>query len=174
MFSRVCNGRHMPKVKDLFEERQKVHLAKIEAKSLEALANAAKEKGATATASGLVIKTLKEGDGESPTINSKVRVHYTGTLADGTTFDSSVKRGEPVEFALKDVVQGWQEGIVMMKAGGKAKLTIPAALGYGEEGKSLIPPKATLIFEVELLAVLADETGADGDAASEDEEEILS
>merc|ERR1711939_143532 len=105
--------------------------------------------GAVTTASGLVIKTLTEGEGESPTADSTVRVHYEGTLPDGSTFDSSLKRGEPVEFKLTDVVKGWQEGIAMMKPGGKAKLTLPAELGYGDAGKSIIPPKAVLIFEVE-------------------------
>ena len=153
---------YLPKVAEVFKERSDAHLAKVEAASAEALAQASKESGAITTDSGLVIKHLKEGDGESPTATSTVRVHYTGTLADGSTFDSSVKRGMPLEFELPNVVQGWQEGIAMMKVGGKAKLTLPAALGYGDQGKSTIPPNSTLIFEVELLAILA------GDAAGED------
>ena len=163
---------YLPKVAALFQLRQDAHLAKIEAASTEALAAAAKEKGAVTTASGLVIKTLKEGEGESPTAESTVRVHYSGTLPDGREFDSSIKRGEPVEFKLTDVVEGWQEGIPMMKPGGKAKLTVPAELGYGDAGKATIPPKATLVFEVELLAVVsteehAEETGQAADDADE-------
>ena len=115
-----------------------------------------------------MIKHLKEGDGDSPGASSVVRVHYTGTLPDGSVFDSSVKRGEPVEFPLNAVVAGWTEGIQLMKVGGKAKLTIPAALGYGDAGKATIPPKATLIFEVELLDIVSI---GKGDAAEESSEE---
>jgi len=160
----------LPKVAALFKERQEAHIAKIEAAGKEALATAAAEDGAVTTASGLVIKTLQEGDGETPGAADTVRVHYTGTLPDGSTFDSSVKRGEPVEFALTDVVKGWQEGIQMMKVGGKAKLVVPPELGYGDSGKAIIPPKATLIFEVELLAVLA-KVGAGADAGTSAEED---
>ena len=79
---------------------------------------------------------------------AQVRVHYEGRLTDGTVFDSSIKRGEPAEFPLDRVVRGWSEGLQLMKPGGKALLTIPPELGYGDRGKSVIPAKATLIFEV--------------------------
>ena len=90
---------------------------------------------------------------------------------DGAEFDNSHKRGEPLELRLDAVVKGWTEGIGMMKPGGKAKLTIPADLGYGEQGKSIIPPRSTLIFEVELLAVVEAGDAAEG-GADDDEEEI--
>jgi FKBP-type peptidyl-prolyl cis-trans isomerase len=82
-----------------------------------------------------------------------VKVHYTGTLVDGTVFDSSVQRGEPVEFALGEVIPGWTEGLQKTNKGGKIKLYVPSQLGYGDDGKGSIPPGATLIFEVELLDI---------------------
>ena len=105
------------------------------------------------TASGLIFKELTAGTGASPKATDRVKVHYHGSLIDGTVFDSSVERGEPVTFALDQVVKGWTEGLQMMKVGGKAKLTIPPELAYGPGGRSGIPPNATLIFEVELLGI---------------------
>ena len=167
----------LPKVAELFKVRQAAHIEKIEVLATETLAKAAKEEGAEKTASGLVIKHLKDGDGEMPTADSTVKVHYTGTLPDGSVFDDSIKRGEPVEFKLTDVVPGWQEGIAMMKVGGKAKLTLPAALGYGDEGRSTIPPKSALVFEVELLAIVSSASttaaaGADTDDSAEPEDDV--
>ena len=118
------------------------------------LKSAAAEPGAVTTPSGLVYRTLKEGSGASPTAADVVKVHYRGTLADGTEFDSSIKRGQPAEFPLGRVIKCWTEGVQRMKVGGKARLTCPAALAYGERGAGgVIPPNATLIFEVELLGV---------------------
>ncbi len=94
------------------------------------------------------------GIGRQATSESTVLVHYHGTLADGTVFDSSVERNEPIKFPLQNVIRGWQEGVAMMKVGGAAKLTCPSAIAYGSRGAgNVIPPNATLVFEVELLAV---------------------
>jgi FKBP-type peptidyl-prolyl cis-trans isomerase len=112
-----------------------------------------KKKGVTTTASGLQIETLKDGTGETPKATDKVKVHYTGKLIDGTTFDSSVDRGEPITFPLNGVIKGWGEGLQLMKVGGKARLVIPPSLGYGADGTGPIPPNATLVFEVELLSI---------------------
>jgi FKBP-type peptidyl-prolyl cis-trans isomerase FkpA len=117
-------------------------------------AAAAKEEGAVVTASGLVYRSLKDGTGASPTASDKVKVHYRGTFPDGKEFDSSYKRNEAIEFPLSGVIKCWTEGVQRMKVGGKAKLTCPAAIAYGERGAGgVIPPNATLLFEVELLAI---------------------
>lgn len=117
------------------------------------LDKAATEAGAVRTDSGLVFKDLTAGTGASPTAESTVKVHYRGTLVNGTEFDSSYKRNEPAEFALNRVVKCWTEGLQKMKAGGKARLVCPAELAYGDQGRPSIPPGAALIFEVELLEV---------------------
>lgn len=110
---------------------------------------------AAPTASGLVYQSLKDGNGASPAPTDVVRVHYRGTLADGgKEFDSSYQRGEPAEFPLNRVIPCWTEGLQKMKVGGKAKLTCPPAIAYGNRGAGgLIPPNATLNFEVELLGI---------------------
>ena len=115
---------------------------------------AAKEAGAVVTPSGLVYRALKEGTGASPTAADSVKVHYRGTFPDGREFDSSYKRNEPIDFPLRGVIPCWTEGVQKMKVGGKAKLTCPAAIAYGARGAGgVIPPNATLLFEVELLAI---------------------
>jgi FKBP-type peptidyl-prolyl cis-trans isomerase FkpA len=117
-------------------------------------AAAAKETGAVVTKSGLVYRALTEGKGASPGASDKVKVHYRGTLADGTEFDSSYKRGEPIEFPLNRVIPCWTEGVQLIKVGGKAKLTCPPGIAYGSRGAGgVIPPNATLQFEVELLGI---------------------
>ncbi|PKP50622.1 MAG: peptidylprolyl isomerase [Bacteroidetes bacterium HGW-Bacteroidetes-11] len=106
------------------------------------------------TASGLYYIETLAGTGEKPVAGKKVKVHYTGTLLDGQKFDSSVDRGQPFEFVLGQgqVIQGWDEGIAMMKKGGKARLVIPSSIAYGPDGRMpTIPPSATLIFDVELI-----------------------
>ncbi len=115
---------------------------------------AAKESGAVVTATGLVYRSLKDGTGVSPAASDKVKVHYRGTFPDGKEFDSSYKRNEAIEFPLTGVIKCWTEGVQRMKVGGKAKLTCPPAIAYGERGAGgVIPPNATLLFEVELLAI---------------------
>jgi FKBP-type peptidyl-prolyl cis-trans isomerase FkpA len=106
------------------------------------------------TKSGLVYQSLKEGSGSAPAATDTVKVHYRGTFTDGREFDSSYKRGEATEFPLNRVIPCWTEGVQLMKPGGKAKLTCPAAIAYGERGAGgVIPPNTTLNFEIELLSV---------------------
>ena len=121
----------------------------------EAAAAAAKETGAVVTASGLVYRSLKDGTGAQPASASDVvKVHYRGTLPNGTEFDSSYKRNAPIDFPLNRVIPCWTEGVQRMKVGGKAKLTCPPGIAYGANGAGgVIPPNATLHFEVELLGI---------------------
>ena len=106
------------------------------------------------TSSGLVYQSLKDGTGASPAATDVVQVHYRGTFLDGREFDSSYRRGQPTEFPLNRVIPCWTEGVQRMKPGGKAKLTCPPAIAYGERGAgNVIPPNATLNFEIELISV---------------------
>jgi FKBP-type peptidyl-prolyl cis-trans isomerase FkpA/FKBP-type peptidyl-prolyl cis-trans isomerase FklB len=116
---------------------------------------AAKEAGAKKTESGAIVTTVKEGKGEQPKATDTVKVHYHGTLIDGTVFDSSVKRGEPATFPLNQVIKCWTEGLQLMKVGGKSKLVCPSAIAYGDRGSPpTIKPGSTLVFEVELLEIV--------------------
>ena len=118
------------------------------------LAKNAKKEGVKTTASGLQYEVIKKGEGAAPKATDTVKVHYHGTLLDGTVFDSSVERGEPIDFPLNGVIKGWTEGVQLMNVGSKFKFTIPSDLAYGERGAGGdIGPNATLIFEVELLAI---------------------
>ena len=110
--------------------------------------------GVITTESGLQYEVIKLGKGPKPTADSKVKVHYHGTLIDGTVFDSSVDRGEPIEFNLNQVIKGWTEGVQLMPVGSKYKFYIPQVLGYGSRAAGQIPPYSTLIFEVELLGIV--------------------
>ena len=116
---------------------------------------AAGEGGSVTTASGLIYRSITEGKGNSPAATDNVKVHYRGTFMDGREFDSSYTRGKPAVFRLNGVIKCWTEGVQRMKVGGKAKLSCPAAIAYGEKGTpgGPIPPNATLNFEVELLAI---------------------
>ena len=128
--------------------------AAAQAQTDPAAAAAAKEPGAVVTPSGLVFRSLQDGSGPAPAASDTVKVNYRGTFPDGREFDSSYKRGEPIEFPLDRVIKCWTEGVQLMKVGGKAKLTCPAAIAYGERGAGgVIPPNATLVFEVELLGI---------------------
>ena len=114
--------------------------------------NALKE-GVVTTESGLQYEVIKMGRGKKPAATDKVKVHYHGTLVDGTVFDSSVERGEPTEFRLDQVIKGWTEGLQLMPVGSKFRFVIPQELGYGSRNSGSIPPYSTLIFEVELLSI---------------------
>jgi FKBP-type peptidyl-prolyl cis-trans isomerase FkpA len=144
-----------PKIQQLQQARTAV-AAEGEKKTGGAfLAKAAAEPGASKTSSGLVVKTVKPGSGASPKATDKVKVHYHGTLIDGTVFDSSVQRGEPVTFPLENVIPCWTEGLQLMKVGGKSRLVCPSSLAYGDKGAPpQIKPGATLVFEVELLDIV--------------------
>ncbi len=118
------------------------------------LDKAAKEPGAVRTSSGLIYRELRPGNGPSPRASDVVKVNYRGTLEDGTEFDSSYKRNEPISFPLDGVIPCWTEGVQKMKVGGKAQLVCPSAIAYGDEGRPpVIPGGATLIFEIELLGI---------------------
>jgi len=130
---------------------KKIALAGLLALSSLTLHAAAPEK----TASGLIYESLKDGTGPQATPTATVQVHYRGTLADGTEFDSSYKRGQPAAFPLNRVIPCWTEGVSKMKEGGKAKLICPPEIAYGARGAgSAVPPDATLTFEVELIKVI--------------------
>lgn len=144
-----------PRIRTLAEARAGATAAKEKEAGTAFLAQEAGADGASKTASGLVIRTLTEGTGASPTPDDTVKVHYTGTLRDGTVFDSSSKRGEPAQFRLGGVIPCWTEALQTMKVGGKAHITCPPEIAYGDRGfPGSIPPGATLAFDVELLEIL--------------------
>ena len=124
------------------------------AKGAAYMAENAKKAGVMTTASGLQYRVITQGTGAKPTAADKVKVHYKGTLVDGTEFDSSYKRGEPIEFPLSGVIKGWTEGVQLMSVGSKFEFTIPSELAYGDrEVGGVIPGGSTLVFEVELLDI---------------------
>ena len=136
-------------------EAQQAQFKAIEEAGKAFIAENAKKDGVIVTDSGLQYEIITEGNGAKPSETDRVCVHYTGTLSDGTVFDSSVARGQPAEFPVNGVIRGWVEALQMMSIGSKWKLTIPHELAYGEHGAGAsIPPFATLVFEVELLDIL--------------------
>ncbi len=145
-------------LQQLQQEAQEAALAEFkqfEEDGKEFLAFNAKKAGVTVLESGLQYEVLTEGNGKTPTASDTVRVHYTGTLIDGTVFDSSVTRGQPAEFPVTGVIKGWVEALQLMPVGSKWRLAIPHDLAYGERGAGAsIPPFSTLVFEVELLDIL--------------------
>lgn len=158
----VMNGKEKIRVEDAQRQVQSTikQMQDKEAKERGAkgelfLAENAKRSEISSTASGLQYEVLKKGDGPVPTVEDKVKVHYTGMLTNGKVFDSSVERGEPITFAITGVIKGWTEALQLMPVGSKWKVYIPQDLAYGQRGAGggEIPPYATLIFEMELLAI---------------------
>lgn len=148
---REWHGQRMKKIAEDSKKEGEAFLKKIEG-----------EKGVEKLKSGMMIKTLNAGTGAQPKATDRVKVHYHGTLIDGSVFDSSVERKEPATFGLNQVIPCWTEGVQKIKVGGKAKLYCPSDLAYGERGSPpKIAPGSTLVFDVELLEILAEEKPAD-------------
>jgi FKBP-type peptidyl-prolyl cis-trans isomerase FklB len=136
-------------------QKQQEEAGSLEAEGETFLAQNAERDEIKITESGLQYEVVEEGEGESPELSSRVKVHYHGTLVDGTVFDSSVERGQPIDFPVSGVIPGWTEALQMMSPGAKYKLYIPHQLAYGESGAGgVIKPFTTLIFDVELLEIL--------------------
>jgi FKBP-type peptidyl-prolyl cis-trans isomerase FkpA len=142
-----------PRIQMLMQERMSASAGAEKQASDAWVAEQANLPGAQRSDSGVVVIPMTEGTGESPTATSTVRVHYHGTLRDGSVFDSSVDRGEPISFPLSNVISCWTEGVQKIKVGGKAKLVCPSETAYGDQGSGSIPGGAALAFEVELLAI---------------------
>ena len=168
-FKDVLEGNKLELSQDESNQFLKTYFAKLTEKNKEAneekatiiaaegvafLEENSKKKGITTTESGLQYEVLTKGNGASPTKDDKVIVHYTGTLIDGTVFDSSVDRGEPAIFGVTQVIKGWTEALQLMSVGDKFRLFIPSDLAFGQKGSgAVIAPNSTLIFEVELLKI---------------------
>jgi FKBP-type peptidyl-prolyl cis-trans isomerase FkpA len=157
-------------IQNTFLELQQAKMAENLKAGEEFLRRNAEQAGVQVTESGLQYVVMQEGDGEKPVETDTVRVHYEGRLVDGTVFDSSRERDEPLEFPLDAVIPGWTEGLMLMNVGSRYQLFVPSGLGYGEWGAGdIIPANAVLIFDVELLEIVRDgeDAGAvDGDAAN--------
>ena len=151
---KIDPAEHMAKIQELRDQRA-AGVSAAEKKAGESyVAKVAKEPGARKLESGVVVIPVKPGTGPSPKATDNVKVHYHGTLTDGTVFDSSVKRGQPASFPLNRVIACWTEGVQQMRVGGKSRLVCPAETAYGDRGAPpRIKPGATLVFEVELLAI---------------------
>jgi FKBP-type peptidyl-prolyl cis-trans isomerase len=144
-----------PKVQELQTARMNATAAREKVAGKAYLDKAAAEAGATRTASGIVITTLKAGTGATPLATDQVKVHYEGKLVDGTVFDSSVQRGEPATFPLNGVIKCWTESVQLLKVGGKSRVVCPSDLAYGDRGAPpRIPGGAVLVFEIELLDIV--------------------
>ena len=159
-------------VKETMSQFEKEMTDKANAKGKEAatagdkfLAENKSKPGVKTTASGLQYKVIKDGNGPQPKATDTVTVNYRGTFTDGTEFDSSYKRGEPISFPLSGVIAGWTEGVQLMKVGSKYQFVVPSNLAYGPNGRPGIPPNSTLVFEVELLGIKPAEAGAAGTPA---------
>ncbi|MET0657795.1 MAG: FKBP-type peptidyl-prolyl cis-trans isomerase [Steroidobacteraceae bacterium] len=145
--------KYLPRIQQLQQARAQSAGAREKQAGDAYLAKAAQVKGATKTASGLIIQTIKPGTGPSPKATDQVKVHYHGTLLNGKVFDSSVQRNEPATFPLNGVIPCWTEGLQLMNVGGKSRLLCPAKQAYGDQGQGPIKPGSTLIFDVELLEI---------------------
>jgi len=146
-------AQYAPMINKLAQQRSAA-AAEVEKKdSVVFLEKMAKEKGAEKTASGLIYIPVTAGTGATPKATDRVKVHYKGSLRDGTVFDSSIERGQPAVLPLNGVIPCWTEGVQKMKVGGKAKLVCPAAIAYGDRGTPKIKPGSSLLFEIELLGI---------------------
>lgn len=146
-----------PAMSEFMQKKRNAVLDRLKNKNVQAnqefFAKLKEDKNVTELPSGLRYEITKQGEGPTPKPSDTVKVHYKGTLIDGTIFDSSIGRNKPAEFSLNSVIPGWTEGIQKINTGGKIKLYVPPHLGYGDAGNQGIPPAATLIFEVELLEI---------------------
>ena len=164
---RVSLQDHLPKAAELFKEAHEAERTKAMDAGKVALESAAAEDGASTLESGLVMRSIEDGAGDPPTENDIVQVHLVWTLPDGTVVDDSTKRGVPITFPLSAApVKALKEGLMRMRPGGKAHIVAPASLGFGDQGRSTVPPGAALIFEAELLQVTPK-----GDAGAVDSDE---
>jgi FKBP-type peptidyl-prolyl cis-trans isomerase FkpA len=145
---------YAPKVQALGQAKSEKRAQAEKAKGTAFLTAEAAKPGVSKTESGALYTETLAGTGPSPAATDKVKVHYRGTLIDGTEFDSSIARGQPAEFPLNGVIKCWTEGVAKMKVGGKARLVCPSDIAYGDRGRPSIPPGATLVFEVELLEIV--------------------
>ena len=153
--SKVEMSEYGPKLQEFMQGKMQASAASELTAGQAFIDEQAKAAGATRTPSGIVIQEMRAGTGPNPKAEDVVRVHYHGTLRDGSVFDSSVERGEPAEFPLNQVIPCWTEGVQTIKTGGKSKLSCPANLAYGPQGRPGIPGNAVLVFEVELLEIVA-------------------
>lgn len=153
MFTQAEMEQIFNEFQQIMQQKQNNMVNEEKAKGAAFLAENKKKEGVIETASGLQYKVVKMGTGAKPTATDKVKVHYHGTLIDGTVFDSSVERGEPITFGLNQVIAGWTEGVQLMPVGSKFIFYIPSNLAYGDRAAGSIKPGSTLIFEVELLDI---------------------
>lgn len=154
---RVAVAEYRMKVQEVLEGRFRKAIEQNKDKGGKFIEEFLKEEGAQKTESGLAYKIIKAGEGEKPLETDVVKVHYTGTLIDGTVFDSSREAGKELEIPLNRVIKGWTEGLQLIGPGGQIKLVIPSELGYGSAGAGTIPPESTLVFDVELIEVVKGE-----------------
>lgn len=169
---RVSLQDHLPKAAELFKEAHEAERTKAMDAGKVALESAAAEDGASTLESGLVMRSIEDGAGDPPTENDIVQVHLVWTLPDGTVVDDSTKRGVPITLPLSAApVKALKEGLMRMRPGGKAHIVAPASLGFGDQGRSTVPPGAALIFEVELLQVTPKGDAGAGDSDDDEDDD---